>query len=184
VDDGDLKLISQCLSGDEGAYGRLYAAHAARVTVCFLRTGFAHADAEDLAQETFVRAFKSLRTFDPDRGRFRQWLAAIVRNVIRRAWSRRSSNDQFDPELADEMFAAPECPAAAPEAREEVEAVRQCVASLPPELAGIVRLRYIEGRTTRGIADFIGIPEATVRLRLKEAHGLLEACLKGKGFLG
>lgn len=183
VGDSGLELISRCLGGDARAFEELYAAYAGRVAGYFLRSGFRPADADDLTQETFVRAFRSLDTYDERRGSFPLWLSAIAKNVARRSWSRRAEAEGFDPELAEEMFAAPENPSQTPEAREETGAVRDCVSVLPAELGGIVRLRYIEGKTTRGIAAFTGIPEATVRLRLKEAQALLEQCLKGKGFL-
>ena len=182
--DDDLELISRCLAGDSGAFERLYAAHARHMAAYFLRSGFDSADADDLTQETFVRVFRSLDTYDQRRGSFRLWLSAIARNVARRSWSRRADGESFDPELAEQTLAASVDESESPEAREEVAAVRDCVSALPAELGGIVRLRYVEGRTTRGIAAFTGIPEATVRLRLKEAQGMLEQCLKGKGFLG
>jgi RNA polymerase sigma-70 factor (ECF subfamily) len=154
-----------------------------RVRAYLLRSGFGPADADDLAQETFLRAFRSLATFEVERGSFVRWLGAIARNVARRRWHRRREPDSFDPELAEEMFAAPDNPGESPEAREEFQAVRACVDALPAELARIVRLRYVEGRTTRGVSAAAGLPEATVRLRLKEACALLAECLRGKGFL-
>ncbi len=61
--------------------------------------------------------------------------------------------------------------------------MRDCISCLPRELAEIVRLRYVEGRTTRSVGERMGMPEATVRLRLEQAQSLLAQCLKGKGFL-
>lgn len=148
-----------------------------------LRSGFALADAEDLAQETFARAFSALATFDARRGTLRGWLSAIARNVARKHWARRKDPDHFDPELAEETLAAPDNPGRTAEDREEVEAVRDCVEALPAELARIVRLRYVEGRTTRGAAAAASVPEATVRLRLGQARELLEKCLREKGLM-
>jgi len=96
---------------------------------------------------------------------------------------RRCKRYSTDPQLADEMFTAPAEVLESAEVREEIDAVSDCVSNLPDELAKIVRLRYMAAGTTRGIATAIEVPESTVRLRLKEALGLLEHCLKSKGVL-
>ena len=179
----DRHLIERGLAGEAPAHAELHARHGGRVVAYFLRSGFSATDAEDLCQEVFLRAFRSLATFDADKGALATWLGAIARNVARRRWARRAQPDSFDPELAEEMFAAADNPGHSPEAREELQAVRDCVEALPAELGRIVRLRYVEGRTTRGVAAATGIPEATVRSRLTECRGLLERCLRGKGIL-
>ena len=183
MDEQTLELISRCLSGDTDAFAGLYDVHAGRVAAYFSRSGFDTPDAADLTQETFVRVFKSLRTFDPQRGSFGVWVSMIACNVARRHWSRRREGEHFDPALADEMFAAAPNPHESPEAREEIEAVRDCVERLPRELGEIVRLRYIEARTTRGIAAAVGVPESTVRARLDQARQKVAQCLKAKGIL-
>ena len=177
------KLVARCLAGKKSAQETLHGLHAWRVTAYFRRCGFSADQADDLSQETFMRAFKSLANFDAQRGRVRYWLGAIAKNVARKYWANPSGPVDFDPELAEEMFAAPADALDSPEVREEVDAVRDCVDHLPEELARIVRLRYVSAGTTRGIASAVELPEATVRLRLKEAVGLLERCLKLKGVL-
>jgi RNA polymerase sigma-70 factor (ECF subfamily) len=181
VDAGDLELIGRCAAGDRRAFDALYAAHAGRVRAYLRRQGFAAADVDDLGQETFVRVFKSLATFDAARGTFRQWLGAVARNVARRHWQRRAAPQSFDPELADELFAADEPPGTSAAEREHLAAVTACVGELPRAAAALVRLRYVEGRTTRAIAEAVGLPEATVRLRLKEALAALAAHLRARG---
>ena len=183
MSDEERQLVNRALAGEQEAAEAIYAAHAGRVKAYFLRSGFARPDADDLTQEVFLQVFKSLETFQPQRGGLRQWLGAIARNVARKHLSRRAEPEDFDPALAEEMFAGGENPGAGAAAREEFEAVRACVAALPAELGQIVRLRYVEGRTTRGITAVTLLPEATVRLRLKQAMELLAQCLKDKGFL-
>lgn len=174
-------MIEQSLAGDAGAFARLYELRAAGVKAYFLRAGFVEADADDLVQGVFVRVHRSLGTFDAARGTFGQWLAAIARNVARRAWQKRREPEHFDPELAEETLAAADDPAEEPGAREESQAVRRAVAELPAELATVIRLRYVEGRTTRGIAAATGIPESTVRVRLEEARARLGEMLRARG---
>ncbi len=181
MDEHQRQLIEGALSGDADACGALYDANARWVKVYLLRSGFTQADADDLAQETFIRVFRSLATFDAGRGEFRPWLAAIARNVARKRWSARKRPENFDPELAEEMLAGPDDPHGSAEVREEIDAVRQCVQSLPDDLRRVVSLRYVDGLTTRGIAAEVRLAEATVRLRIEDARRRIEQCLRGKG---
>jgi len=173
--------VARCLAGDASAYRALYDAHARRIAAYFRRSGFRQADADDLLQETFLRVCRSLHTFDAGRGAFGVWLATIARNVARKAWGRRREPDSFDPEIAEDVLAGPDNPGHDAAQREEVDALRDCVEQLPEGLRRIVRLRYVEARTTRGVSGATGIPEATVRLRLSEARQKLEQCLRLKG---
>jgi len=175
--------IERAARGDKAAFEQLYAAHGKRATAYFLRSGFAPATADDLTQETFIRVYKFLSTYDPLRGSFAGWLSTIARNIARKHWSRRTGGEHFDPLLADEVFSAPVNPSSSPEALEEVSAVRGCVDKLPDELGRLVRLRYVDGRTTRGIAAVVAMPESTVRVRLSQALLQLQECLRTKGFL-
>ena len=179
----DAEWVSRALAGDGGAFDSLYNAHARRVKVYFLRSGFGPAEADDLTQDTFIRVYRSLRTFDPRRGRFSLWVSTIAKNVARRRWSRRKQADNLDPELAEDVVAGGENPRTEASAREEVEAVQDCISRLEPELQEVVRLRYVRGLTTRGIGEQLDMPEATVRLRLKEAQGRLQHCLQAKGVM-
>lgn len=180
----DRALVEACLAGRREAFDAIVHRHQRQVyQVCF-RFVSNHEDASDLAQDVFVRAFRALETFDPVRGTLRQWLGAIARNVARRHWQKRRQGEHFDTDLAEETFAAPANPGESPESREERQALAGCVEALPAELAQVIRLRYVEARTTRGIAAATTLPESTVRLRLKEAAEALEKCLRGKGFYG
>lgn len=181
--DRDTASVGRCIEGDRNAFSALYRTYVGRVAAYFARSGFGPADVDDLVQRTFVRAYASLRTFDASRGTFGPWLGAIARNVARKRWRRRREPNLFDPELAEAVLPGPEDPGAVVEARETLVAVRGCVEELPPDLARMVRLRYVEGRTTRGIAAVEGMAEATVRARLEEARDLVARCLKAKGIL-
>ncbi|MCD4824848.1 MAG: RNA polymerase sigma factor [Phycisphaerae bacterium] len=176
----DDNLISRCLAGDSAASQNLYAAHGPRVKVYLLRSGFGSHDADDLTQEVFLRVFRSLKTYDSRRGAFTTWLGTIARNVARRQWQRRQQ-EQFDPQLADEMFAAGDEQVEMSASREEQDALRDCISRLGEDMRRIVHLRYVEGLTTRGISQKVDMAEATVRLRLSTAASLLTTCLREKG---
>lgn len=183
MDDNDLVLVSRCLMGDTAAYGALYAARARGVMAYFRRSGFDQAQAEDLTQDTFIRAFKSLGTFDAQKGYFNQWMAAIARNVARKKWElSKGGGELYDPQLAEMTLAsAEEDPSAALQRQEDLDALAECVAGLSEDYRRIIRLRYVEAMTTRGIAQATDMPESTVRLRLNDARDRLAKCLRGKG---
>lgn len=161
----------------------MYHGYAGMVAGYFRRSGFDRSLTADLTQETFVRVFSSLAGYDQGRGAFRPWLSAIARNVARKYWRRRRETNTFDPELADAMFAIPAEESGSPEQREEISAVADCIARLDEQLGRLIRLRYVRGMTTRGIASEAGMPESTVRSRLGEALDCIEKCLQGKGIV-
>ena len=183
VEQTEQQLISRSLAGEESACGQLYQDHAGLVAAYFRRSGFDSSLAADLTQETFVRVFSSLGGYDRSRGEFRAWLSAIARNVARKYWRRRAAVNSFDPELADAMFAIPAEASGTPEQREEIAAVADCVSRLDEQLGELIRLRYVRGMTTRGIASEADMPESTVRTRLGEALDCIERCLQGKGIV-
>jgi RNA polymerase sigma-70 factor, ECF subfamily len=175
------KLLVSCLAGDEESMASLYALHAGSVVAWLLRSGFPRADADDLLQETFLRAMRSLATFDPRRGTFRVWIGAIARNVARGHWGRRRDEQRFDPDLAAEVLPARDDPAASPENIEESRRLRDAISELPGELRRLLELRYVDGLTGRAAAEAMGLPESTARLRLQEAYRLLEKRLASAG---
>ena len=81
------------------------------------------------------------------------------------------------------MFAIPAEASSTPEQREEIAAVADCVARLNEHLGQLIRLRYVCGMTTRGIAAEMHMPESTVRSCLGEALDCIERCLQGKGIV-
>lgn len=176
------QLLEQARRGDQRALAALYDEHAPAVASYFLRCGFKASDAQDLTQDVFVRAFRSLHTFDPARSGLRTWLGAIARNVARRAWHKTPPGGQYDAELAAETLAEPPNPGQTPEAREEMDALGDCISHLPSELGRLVELRYVKALTGRAIAAELRMAESTVRLRLEEAKAALARCLRSKGF--
>jgi len=175
-------MVARCLRGEPGSFEAIHAAHSRRVMAYLLRSGFSVHDAEDLCQDIFVRVVKSLKKFDESRGALGAWIATIARNVARKRWRRKASRWlDFDPELAEETLSGGDDPSGATEAVETIEALDDCIGRLPGELQQMIRLRYVEGRTTRGISSAVGMPEATVRLHLDKARDILRRCLESKG---
>lgn len=180
----DQELIERILLlNDRAAFETLYARHAGRVKAYLLRSGFRTPRADDLTQDVFLRVYRSLETFDGDKGRFSTWLGTIARNVARKQWAARGDEESLDPELAERVLGGENDPSAWASAEEELAAVGECVERLSGTLKRIVQLRYVEARTTRAIGEALDMPESTVRKRLDEARQAVGRCLAEKGIL-
>jgi RNA polymerase sigma-70 factor (ECF subfamily) len=160
----DAKLVDRALTGDQGAFTRLVERHQRWVTVAALRSTRNLEEADDMAQDTFLRAYQSLATWRRE-APFRAWLGQILRNRLRdRARS-------LGP-LPEPLDAAPE-PGSDPEQerqlldRELLAALRQAYDDLPPgRQREVVRLRFLEGKTLAEIAAALGIQVGTVKIHL------------------
>ena len=139
-----------------------------------LRQRLHHAhEAEDLAQETLLSAFKSLAQLD-DPARFPAWLYRIALNKARSSKRVPLSAQGLE---ASHATTAPE-PDAVSEAAQRGQAVREAVAELEESYRLVVTLRYLEGLNAAQIAERLNIPHGTVRARLSRAMPLLQAKLR------
>ena len=127
--------------------------------------------AEEVAQETFVRAWKHAQTYDPRRGRVATWLLAIARNLAIDV-GRLTRAVPVDPDVvADRLqrggvVANPPDQDAPPDERERV---RRAIAELPPEQRRALFLAAYVGRTALEISELEGIPLGTAKTRIRTA---------------
>lgn len=174
----DERLAARAAGGDRNAFDSLVTRHRQAVyRLCWSATGN-HADADDAAQETFVRLFRSLPVYDSERP-FLPWLRKIAWNC---ALSVRRDGRAGVPTVAGESLPDLPDPAEGPEAeaegKEEKERVENAVADLPDELRTVLVLRAVEGLSYAEIAEVAGIPAGTVMSRLSRARARLLASLR------
>lgn len=135
-------------------------------------------DAEDMVQESYMRAFSSFEGFRGGNGR--AWILTIVRNTCY-TWLQRGRLSEMTTEF-DEETHSPET-AANPEVLLLGEANRELLAKaleeLPLEFREALVLRELEGLSYKEIADVTGVPLGTVMSRLARARNLLEKLLVG-----
>ena len=138
------------------------------------------ADAEDAAQECFLRAFRHFETFRG--GPIKPWLLAILRNVCRAEYARRGTLAAVQSEtMAEESEKAAETlwgeTAASPEAvtlrQFDTATIQRLIAQLPDAFRETLVLREINDLSYREIADVVGAPIGTVMSRLARARSLL-----------
>jgi len=138
-------------------------------------------DAEDAAQECYLRAFRHFETFRG--GPIKPWLLAILRNVCRAEYARRGAlaalvSEDLDAaeQSAEGLWSEGEVsPEAAALRQLDGETVQRLIAHLPDQFREALVLREINELSYREIADVIGAPVGTVMSRLARARALLRA---------
>jgi RNA polymerase sigma-70 factor (ECF subfamily) len=163
----------------------LYQAHGRRLFGLAWLLTRQGAEAEDCVQETFLRALRSLDSYD-ERGQARAWLDRILVNVVRER-GRRSSHfrDHVAPRLLAEAGSG--CDPAPPQderlASSELAArVLAVLPSIPGTFREVLVLRHFEDRPTAEVAAVLGLPPATVRTRLKRGRDMLaRLCREASG---
>ena len=176
------QLIRRARDGDEDAFADLVGIHADRVYGALRRFGLDASEAEDVAQDVFLRAWRGLPRFE-QRARFSTWLYRIAFNEAQRRLSR-TPPPRVEPDPADEdpILALPESPRLSPEAQtldHELErALEQALEQLPGDWRAAVVLRDIEGLSTEAAAEVVGIRQAAFKSRLHRGRMRLRALLE------
>jgi RNA polymerase sigma-70 factor (ECF subfamily) len=138
------------------------------------------ADAEDAAQECYLRAFRHFDTFRG--GAIKPWLLAILRNVCRAEYARRGKLAVIQADADDETAEAASeglwgegsvSPETTSLTSLDAETARRLIATLPAPFREVLVLREVNDLSYRGIADVIGAPVGTVMSRLARARNLL-----------
>jgi RNA polymerase sigma-70 factor, ECF subfamily len=167
--------IQQALRGDQAAFGHLVKAYERPVYNLTYRMLGDPAEAEDAAQETFVRAFTKLATYQPER-KFVNWLLSIASHHCIDRLRRRNRAPQLSldgplpPEWSQSSGPLPEQAIARKEQREQV---RQSLDALPPEYRAAVVLRYWYSLSYQEIASVMETTESAIKSRLHRARRML-----------
>jgi len=166
------RLIARAQAGDTAAYRALVETHQARAYTLALRILRSAEDAEEVAQDAFVRVWTALPGFRGESS-FGTWLYRIV---ARRAFDRaqvlrnRRAREQQDEKLPER--AAPDA-----EGHDTFEAARlqNLIARLSPAQRSVVTMFYYEGRSVEQVAALLGMPENTVKTHLLRARATLRS---------
>jgi RNA polymerase sigma-70 factor (ECF subfamily) len=185
----DLAAVRRCLAGESDAFGEIVARWQDRIHAAVYRMVGDAEDARDLAQETFVRAWSSLRSFQGGSS-FGTWLYSIALNQVRSEMRKRSALKRGAPVSLDATRGDDEGgidPAdSAPgseeraETAEDVTLLRQEVARLDAEHREVLVLREFQDLSYEEIAEIVGVPVGTVRSRLFRAREDLRRRLEGR----
>lgn len=169
----DEELVARSKSGDSEAFDSLVRAHFARVYSMLFRVVGNHEDAEDLAQETFVKAYRSLRWFRGESA-FGTWVYRIALHVARD--HQRSSGRR--PDAVELLPSADRAPVMSPdeesERRELSRGLERSIARLPERLRIALVLRVLQGLEYEEVARITGVTAATARMHVMKARRALD----------
>ncbi len=170
----DTSLIKQCLDGEIQRYGILVDRYSARIiNLAYMMVGDRH-DAEDIAQDAFVRAYKALPRFER-KAKFSSWLYQIALNLCKdylKAKSRHAKS--VDDEHLESLDGNPRDEAQLVILEEELsEKMREVIRTLPYLYRESFVLRHLQGMEYEEVASITGVPADTVRVRAYRAREML-----------
>ncbi len=170
----DTALVRQCLSGQTEAYGKLVDRYSARIiNLGYAMIGDRH-DAEDVAQEAFVRAYKGLPGFER-KAKFSSWLYQIALNLCKDYLKAKSRHARSaDEEQLANIDGNPRDQAPRVILRVELsEKMREAINRLPYLYREAFVLRHLQGLEYEEVSRITGVPADTVRVRAYRAREML-----------
>ena len=168
--DEDREIVDRVLAGDDSAFGRIVTRWQGPLVTLGYRFARDPGRAEDLAQEAFLRAYRTLGSWRGDSA-FSTWLFALALNMFRSELRRippRSVSIDDVAELRDDRSGAPDVDSA-----ERDRAVRAAVQTLPAKYREALIVFYFHGSDIAVTAKTLGVPEGTVKARLHRGRELL-----------
>jgi RNA polymerase sigma-70 factor (ECF subfamily) len=172
----DNELVARTLKGDVRSYEELVRRYERLVGSVLYSYSRREISVEDLVQETFLRAFDRLETFNPDY-RFKTWLLAIANNLGVDTLRRRRETVEFNPEAHAGTAGGPDVEAAE---NERARSVREAIMSLPETYAVPLVLRYLEDLSYAEISEILNLSVPAVKSRLFRARNMLAERLEGE----
>ncbi|AVS84221.1 RNA polymerase sigma factor RpoE [Paracidovorax avenae] len=184
--DSDLQLVERTVSGDQRAYGLLVVKYQRRIERLIGRMVRDSDLVQDIAQETFLRAYRALHQFRGE-AQFYTWLYRIAVNTAKKALmdikrnpvisenALRSGEDEDETSRIGHELTTDETPETVMAAQEIAAAVNTAMEALPEDLRQAVTLREIEGLTYEEIAEAMQCPIGTVRSRIFRAREAISA---------
>jgi hypothetical protein len=161
-----LELILAARAGDTSAFAELVEAHRERLQLLVARMLGDGGEAEDVVQETLLRAYLGLTQLR-EPSRFGGWLAGIALNLARMTLRRRAA-------YARALARVPPAPVAdVLEERDVLRLVREAIDVLPPGERSVVALHYLDGFSSEEVAALLGRSPGAVRVSLHRARGRL-----------
>ncbi len=186
--DIDALLVKRCVAGDHKAFELLVVKYERRIQRLIGRMVRDVDLVEDIAQETFIRAYRALAQFRGD-AQFYTWLYRIAVNTAKKALMdmkrnptvsenafKLSDDDETSP-LENELT-SPETPDAVLASKEIAEMVNMAMEALPEELRQAITLREIEGLSYEEISEAMSCPIGTVRSRIFRAREAISQRIK------
>jgi RNA polymerase sigma-70 factor (ECF subfamily) len=183
-------LVRRCVTGDAAAWEEIVRRYHRRIyNICYRFAGSAD-DAQDLTQDVFIKMYKTLNTYEVDRGAFMTWVTTITRNLLVDHFRKTKADrltDSMDSASSEHEDAMPlseqiadkgATPDSRVQSREAGEIVHLALQKLSPELREAVILRDLQDMDYREIATVLKVPEGTVKSRINRGRAELARLLQ------
>ena len=159
----DPELVKACLNGSDSAYAELVRRHQDSVFGLAVSMTRNREDAEDMAQEAFIRAYSKLDQYNPELA-FRPWILRICSNRTKNLFRSRVNRRNVEKKHLDE-------PCVAQDAVEpDFQALEHALGTLPPKLGAPLRLKYMEDLSYEEISVILGIGVSAAKMRVMRAR--------------
>ena len=175
-------LVRRCLTGDAGAWEEIVRLHNRRIyNLCYRFTNSAD-HAEDLTQDVFIKVYRTLSSYNVEKGAFSTWLTTLTRNLLvdhfRRSRMDRvtESIDAGLTEEDDSVSLSARLPDRGPSpadrlaSQETQKLVRAALAKISPDLREAVILRDLQDMDYKEISQVLRVPEGTVKSRINRGR--------------
>jgi RNA polymerase sigma-70 factor (ECF subfamily) len=183
-------LVRRCVAGDAAAWEEIVQRYNRRIyNICYRFAGSPD-DAQDLTQEVFIRMYRTLNSYDVERGAFMTWVTTLTRNLLVdhfRKTKQDRMTDSLDANPSDHEDAMPlgdripdqgPAPDSGVQSREARETVHLALQKLSPELREAVILRDLQDMDYKEIATVLKVPEGTVKSRINRGRAELARLLQ------
>ena len=179
----EAELVKQCLAGDHVAWETIVGRYHQRLYNLAYRFSGRFEESQDLAQEIFLKVFRSLNTYKPESGPLITWMVRVGRNHLidqyRKFKTERTLTDSLEPDYEKAAENPPRyaSPMDSLEERELSERIHRALLRIPEDLREAVILRDLEEFTYEEIAETLQVPTGTVKTRMRLALARLREVL-------
>lgn len=172
-------LIRAAQAGEQASFGKLVDLHKDTVLIFLTVRMHDRSEAEDLAQETFLTAWKRLQDFDPEAA-MGPWLRGIAHNLLRNHWRKHRAQPVGGSEELESLIHSGEGGFSAIwDGRvDALRALRLCIGKLAPASQNLIRARYEEGVSIDEIAKAAGRKNSATSMNLLRLRATLKTCIE------
>ena len=173
MNESDAALVEKCLQGQSEVFAELMQRHQEAVFgLAMSMTRYNYAEASDLAQETFIAAYRKLSYYDPQRA-FHTWVMTICANLAKNRFRSRQRRHDLEEKYQTAQIASMP-------ARSSPELLEEILRQIPDKLRIPLVLRHTEGLSYDEIAHILGIGVSAAKMRVKRGLDELAAKLRSE----
>lgn len=175
----DHDLIDQTLQGDTRAFGELVERYQGYVFTIIIRMVKVREEAEEVAQDTFIKAFESLSTFRGE-SKFSSWLYSIAyrKGLDRIRKNKKYKASELLEEITENDVGNFENGLYLLEEKERKQQIQDCIMQLPEVEAALITLYYFEEQSVKEIAKITALSEENIKVKLYRSRKKMFSLLK------